>query len=331
ENYRRKIYAPLGGKRAVAARAEVREFIALATARVQSGLDRAEAMADGWMPTYLRFTADAYEILQENGAPKTKNGMPCVKVTAFSGRALPHFAEGVAKGIANGRTDLYRKAKQSQLYDPVLGVYRTSEPLDGETLEIGRIRSFPKGWLERESCFLHMNYKLLLSLLHAGMYDEFFREMRANFVPFFKPGTYGRSTIENSSFIVTSNHCDKKKWGKGFQARLTGANAEALSMWRVLMGVQTPFTVRDGQLRFALQPVLTPDFFDKEGKVTFTLFGNTRITYRMREKKPTYKARIAQYHLRGEDNVNVATSTVAGELAERIRAGKISEIEVNLE
>ena len=97
------------------------------------------------------------------------------------------------------------------------------------------------------------------------------------------------------------------------------------------MGVQTPFTVADGRLRFALRPVLPPDFFDDEKKVSFLLFGKTNVTYRLLTDKPTYKARVTQYLLRGEDGVRVATNEVTGELAAAIRNGKITEIEVDIE
>ncbi len=326
ESYREKIYAPLSGKRATVPRAAAADFLTLAETYVRAGAERAQAMANGCMPTYLVFTPNGYEPTGE-----TQNGRPLVRVKSFSARPLPLFAEGIVKSIANGQGDAYDNLRQSDMRDKALGVYRTSEPLDGESLEIGRIRSFPKGWLERESCFLHMHYKLLLALLQAERYDAFFEEIRTGFVPFFKPQTYGRSTLQNSSFIATSNHCDKRKWGKGFQARLTGANAEVLSMWRILMGVQTPFTVADGRLRFALRPVLPPDFFDDEKKVSFLLFGKTNVTYRLLTDKPTYKARVTQYLLRGEDGVRVATNEVTGELAAAIRNGKITEIEVDIE
>lgn len=73
---------------------------------------------------------------------------------------------------------MYDRIKASDLYDAALGMYKTSVSLEGEGDEIGRIRAFTAGWLERESVFLHMTYKYLLSLLKAGLYDEFSRKSK---------------------------------------------------------------------------------------------------------------------------------------------------------
>lgn len=332
EIFRERAYRGPEGARAKVPRGDCAEFLRLAGERLNEGLDRAKALGGGWYPTYLRFEAEDYERLFADGKEVTaENGLPCVRVKKFRAYALPHFAEAVAKGLTVGETPLYGRARNSLLYDGVLKVYRSSEPLDGESMEIGRIRSFPKGWLERESCFLHMNYKLMLSLLSAGMYEEFYREIRTNLVPFMPPERYGRSTLENSSFLATSNHCDRGKWGRGFQARLTGANAEVLSMWRVMMGIDRPFTVENGELRFALSPVLHKSFFDERGCVRFRLFGKIDVIYHNASGKSTYEegVRVVNYRLVGEHTDETAP-LVSGALAENIRAGKIKRIEVEI-
>ena len=320
EAFRSRIYGDDLGATASASAEKITKFLSLARNRLNEGLERAKALGGGWYPTYLRFTAEDYK--EENGE---------IKVEKFRAEPLPHFAEGVAKGLGLGEKELYAFAKNSPLYDKELGLYKTSEPLDDESMEIGRIRSFPKGWLERESCFLHMNYKLMLSLLQAGLYDEFYKEIKTNFVPFMNPAVYGRSTIENSSFIATSNHSDPKKRGKGYQARLTGANAEVLSMWRVMMGIQKPFTVQNGELKFELDPVLNNDFFTKDGSVSFTLFGRTKITYHNKSGKDTYQKGVGvkRYRLKGE-GVDEVVESVTGALAEKVRTGQIKEIEAEI-
>lgn len=330
EAYRVRVYTHFTGACAEERGADVLRYLSLAEARLSDGLARAEALGDGWYPTYLRFDAAAYEPVTEGGkAVCTAEGLPYVRVTKFVPHALPHFAEGVAKGLMLGEKQLYARARNSALYDETLGVYRSSEPLDGESMEIGRIRSFPKGWLERESCFLHMNYKLMLSILEAGLYEEFYREIGRNFVPFMDPAVYGRSTLENSSFLATSNHCDKTKWGKGFQARLTGANAEVLSMWLKMTGADRPFTVQDGALRFALSPVLKGDFFREDGTLSFTLFGRTRVVYRNPARKNTWEARVGAYKLIAKEGEQ-CVQEVRGALAEEVRAGKFETIEVDI-
>ncbi|MDE7330502.1 MAG: cellobiose phosphorylase [Clostridia bacterium] len=318
ENYLTRAYAGFNGETDKIKREEALRFLALAKSKLEEGFARAKKLGGGWLPTYLAFEVKEYKEL-EGGF---------VLPLSFGARALPHFAEGVAKGLAAGDVRIYDRAKKSLLYDKKLKVFKTSEPLDGETLEIGRIRSFPAGWLERESCFLHMSYKVLLAVLEAGLYEEFYEEIKTGLIPFMPAERYGRSIIENSSFLVTTNHGDKSKWGKGYQARLTGANAETLSMWRVMMGIEQPFTVRGGELAFSLSPKLHRDFFDG-GKVSFTLFGKTRITYINRSGKSTWEGtQIALYRLFGEKTLEV--KTVEGALAEAVREGKYGKIEVEI-
>ena len=61
------------------------------------------------------------------------------------------------------------RVKASGIYDKALKMYKTSESLEALSMEYGRIRAFTPGWLERESVFLHMEYKYLLGLLKAGL------------------------------------------------------------------------------------------------------------------------------------------------------------------
>ena len=121
--------------------------------------------------------------------------------------------------------------------------------------EIGRARAFTPGWLENESVWLHMEYKYLLEVLRAGLYDEFFADLRSTLVPFLDPETYGRSPLENSSFIVSSAHPDESLHGAGFVARLRGATAEFMSIWSMMMAGERPFFTQGGQLCLALKSI----------------------------------------------------------------------------
>ena len=64
------------------------------------------------------------------------------------------------------------------------------------------------------------------------------------------PAVYGRSPLENSSFIASSRFPDPKVHGVGFVARLSGATAEWISMVLHMGLGATPFRVVDGTLRF---------------------------------------------------------------------------------
>lgn len=316
--YLSSAYDGFGGYCAKVAHAKIMRFLSLAAEKLRGGMQRAKALANGWMPTYLEFAVKDYR--------ETDCGH--ILPISFEARALPHFAEGVVKALTVGDMQSYELAKNSELYDKTLRLFKTSEPLSDETQEIGRIRSFPAGWLERESCFLHMSYKMLLALLQVGMYDEFYEQIKTGLVPFMPAERYGRSILENSSFIVTSNHGDGTKWGKGYQARLTGANAEALSMWRTVMGADRPFSVQNGTLRFELSPKLHKDFF-ADGRVSFTLFGNVQVTYINRSGKSTWEGvKAAKYTLIGEETIE--TDIVSGALARDVRNNKFSKIEVEL-
>lgn len=316
QRYLNKAYGNFTGKTQKVRAEEIEKFLSLAAERLKDGHERAKRLGDGWYPTYLKFEVTDFE--------ETADGY--IKCKKFKPTALPHFAEGVAKGLIYDGVNLFNKAKNSDMYDKKLKLFKTSESLDKETIEIGRIRSFPSGWLERESCFLHMSYKLLLALLKAGLYDEFYSEIKSGLVAFMPSERYGRSTLENSSFIVTSNYGSPSNHGKGYQARLTGANAEVISMWRNMFGIERPFTFDDGVLKFSLSPKLKKEFFD-DGKVTFRLFSKTDITYINLSGRDTYKdTQISEYRLFG-DKVTV-TEEVTGELAENVRSGKYKKIEV---
>ena len=74
-------------------------------------------------------------------------------------------------------------------------MYKLNESLENVSFEVGRTRAFPRGWLENESIWVHMEYKYLLALLACGNYDRFFMDFAAMAIPFLPPETYGRSTL----------------------------------------------------------------------------------------------------------------------------------------
>jgi hypothetical protein len=198
-------------------------------------------------------------------------------------------------------------------------------------MEIGRLRAFTPGWLENESIFLHMEYKYLLELLRAGLYEEFFEDFRNALVAFQDPARYGRSPLENSSFIVSSAHPDKSMHGAGFVARLTGATAEFLSMWNLMMAGQNPFFVENNELCLRLRPALPGWLFDNDGRVSFTFLGQCQVTYINPSRLNTY-----------DDTINIRSMNIysdAGQIeihgdvigsphASLVREGKIRQIEV---
>jgi hypothetical protein len=153
----------------------------------------------------------------------------------------------------------------SSLYDHKLGMFRICASLANESHEIGRARTFTPGWLENESIWMHMEYKYLLVLLKTGLYEELFTQFRQALPPFMDPEIYGRNPLENSSFIFSSAHPDESLHGAGFVARLTGATAEFLSMWFMMMAGKQPFFLENDELNLKLQPILPSWFFTDQG------------------------------------------------------------------
>src|SRR5208283_116476 len=163
-----------------------------------------------------------------------------------------------------------KAVKSSRLYDRALGMYKVNADLSQERDEIGRTRIFPAGWLENESIWLHMEYKYFLELLRRGLPKEFFTEIRGAMVPFLDPVRYGRSILQNSSFIASSAHEDKNLHGQGFVARLSGSTAEFLHMWLLMnMGVK-PFSLdHEGRLTLRFEPLLASWLFTSKAQGQF--------------------------------------------------------------
>ena len=308
---------------------EVKELLVSYKAKIEGALEKAYTLGDGIYPTYLINKVTKHEPILINGEAKIGNyGMPVTKPLEFEVRALPYYLEAPARALkvmkdVDAKKDMFTRIKASNIYDHELKFYKTSEFLDAESNEIGRGRSFTKGWQERESNFLHMSYKYLLGLLKAGLYEEYFGEIDTNLVCFMDPKVYGRSTLENSSFIATSINPDPFVRGQGYVARLSGSTAEMLSLWTYMMFGKKVFQF-DGELKLNLKPILSKEFF-KNGEVSFTLFGTTRVTYINKNNIDTYDKSfsIQKYEVDG-----VVVKEVTGLLAEQVRDKKVKQIKV---
>ena len=286
--------------------------------------------------TYFIYEVDRYDLLPKANA----SALQTVRAKSFKRTPLPHFLEAPARMLSNGfltpeqASKLYGAIKQSPLYDVPLKIYKTSAPLDQQTMEIGRIRAFTPGWLERESAFLHMTYKYMLGLLKAETYPSFFEAMKDGLTCFMNPQVYGRSPLENSSFIATSNNPDASKHGQGFYARLSGSTAEVLSMWKRLLFGAKLFTYAQRQLQFQIQPTIPLDYF-KDGIIETTLFAQTKIRFIITETvKPTTQTfTVIGYRLmlpQQTQPIVIHGASIKGEHALAIRQKRFREIEVLL-
>lgn len=288
---------------------------------LMDGLKRAKNKKDGILPTYMAYRVCDYDILEHH----TPYGLKAVNVRAFEEMEIPNFLEAPARSLkiwdAIENERLYKAVKGTSLYDQKLKTYKTSEPLDDMSYELGRIRAFTPGWLERESNFLHMTYKYLLGLLKGGLVEAFYEEIESNFVCFMNPEVYGRSTLENSSFIASSLNPDPKLHGQGFVSRLSGSTAELLSMWQLMMFGEALFTYED-KLIFTPKPRLHPTFFEG-GRVRTTLFSTIDFVIENHTAKPTYsnEVEVAHYYVDGE-----YVTRIEGELAYKIRNREVKEV-----
>ena len=306
---------------------------------VNEGVEKAWKLGNGIMPTYFTHEAVKYEeVKNEDGSAYiTPYGMPGVKVYEFKTHVVPYFLEGPAKmlaclpGMAEEKKTMYAAVKASNIYDKKLKMYKTSEPIGHISMEHGRVRAFTPGWQERESVFLHMEYKYILALLKAGLYEEYFETMKDAMIPFQAPEVYGRSILENSSFLASSVNPDENVHGRGFVARLSGSTTEVVSMWISMFLGKGGFAVKDGALTFSLEPKLAGWLFDENGKAEFTLMSKCKVAYNNPLRKNTYGAdgvAVTKLHVffsDGKETV-VEGNTLTGTLAEELRNGAIVRI-----
>jgi hypothetical protein len=347
EAYRASVRLGFDGETKAMSFEELMPVLAAFRAKVRAGIQRAIQMnqlaSPGIPPTYLTYTVTDYELIADgDGEPLCdEEGRPYVKAKRFEPTVLPLYLEGpvhalkLQPDVASAR-ELYARVKASDLYDRKLGMYKVNASLKEQTHEIGRARAFTPGWLENESVFLHMEYKYLLEVLRAGLYEEFDEALQRACICFQDPEVYGRSPLENSTFLVSSAHPDESLHGAGFVARLTGATAEFLSMWTTMTAGQKPFFLENGELCLAFRPTLPGWLFDQGGKLSFTFLGRVAVAYHnpgRRDVNPDdglSSARPVLYLADGR-RVEFAGGVIGEPYARMVRAGEIARIDVFLE
>lgn len=289
---------------------------------VQQGIKKALEHGQGIAPTYFYYQLTEYEESQ-GIVPKS-----------FKLCTVPAFLEGPVKalklsGTKDSKLAIYDHVKASGLYDKVLQMYKVNASLETETFELGRAKSFTSGWLENESIWLHMEYKYLLELLKNGLYEQYENDFFNAAIPFLEEAVYGRSLLENSSFIASSVNPDPKKWGKGFVARLSGSTAEFLQIWQIMMFGEQPFKY-DQELSLAFLPMLPHYLIDERKQVTARFLGNVDVTYYLPDRGSIIPGDycIYEYRIHKKSGVCQVVNKIHGELAEAIRVGEVDRIEV---
>jgi hypothetical protein len=342
EAYRTHIRLGFAGETRELAGGVLRRNLGAFLSKVRAGIRRAVEMNDGVPPTYFAYSVTDYDlIVNAEGKPeRDEQGRSYVKAKGFDVAVLPLFLEGpvhalkVQPDAASARA-LHAAVRDSDLYDRKLGLYKVNASLASQPHAIGRARAFTPGWLENESVFLHMEYKYLLEVLRAGLYEEFFEDFRRALVCFQDAEAYGRSPLENSSFLVSSAHPDETLHGVGFVARLTGATAEFLSMWTTMMAGPTPFFMDGDELCLALKPILPEWLFDENGEIAFAFLGRTKVTYHNPDRIDSWKlwsqsTMSAVLCVPEEGSIEFADGIVREPYAEMVRQGRVASLDVFL-
>lgn len=336
ESYREEIRFGIDGKEEVLTTKEILSIFKKFNEKLNRGLERSLDYGNGVYPTYITYEASKYEVL--DGKTNPVNGYQNVRVKEFRCNPLPLFLEGPARTLKiiknrEKAEKMYAAVKKSPIYDNKLKMYKTSVSIEELSNEIGRARAFTAGWLEREAIFLHMEYKYLLAMLKSGLYDEYFNDIKTTLVPFLDPEMYGRSTLENSSFIASSVNPDENVHGRGFVARLSGSTAEMLSMWSIMMAGQEPFIFEKGELKFRLKPIIPGWLFDEKGKVSFKFLGNTEVIYHNPKKQKTYgtdsvAVKKIVLSMTGGKRINIDGDVIGEPFSKNVRNGEVTSIEV---
>ncbi|MFN2128238.1 MAG: cellobiose phosphorylase, partial [Anaerolineales bacterium] len=171
--------------------------------------------------------------------------------------------------------------------------------------------------------------------LKAGLYDQFNDDFKNVLIPFLDAERYGRSPTENSSFLVSSAHPDSRLHGVGFVARLSGSTAEFLSIWFIMMAGKTPFFMKDGQLHLQFKPILPGWLFNADGMLSFCFLGNCWVTYHNPLKKNTYIESVSTQkvilQIKGTNPIEIPGGLIPSYLAEMVRCGEISKIDIFLQ
>lgn len=366
EDFREKTRLGVSGEEKKLKLGELKDFLNFALKKLDEGIKKAWDKKRNIIYSYFINKVTDYEIIEETDSEGVKRqkhnekGLPCFRAKRFQQVALPLFLEGPVHYLRVTRdrekaAELVSNIKRSGLFDRRLKMYKVNEPLTDQPLEIGRIKTFSRGWLENESIWMHMEYKYMLEMLRCGLYEEFYRDFKNVFIPFLDPAVYGRSILENSSFITSSANPDPSLWGNGFVARLSGSTAEFIHILLLMAVGEKPFRLdKKGDLEVHLRPALPGWLFSRkkekqrlwmgdrwvdwefpENTFSFSFLGTVLVTYHNPSRRNTFgpsgvspRSLVVAY-LNGK-TVTIEGDTINGDLAKQIREANVSRIDIRL-
>ncbi|HQP91073.1 MAG TPA: hypothetical protein PLU24_00155, partial [Candidatus Omnitrophota bacterium] len=343
EEYRLKTRKGVSGEKIKTDIGALKYFFELCLKKLEKGIKDSFDPKTGFYTTYFSYRVNKHEVIEASGKHS-------VLVKEFEQKKLPLFLEGFVHALrtqGEQAKNIYRSVRKSPLWDKKLSMYKVNASLENESYELGRTKAFTPGWLENESVWLHMEYKYLLELLKNGLYHEFYDDLKDMLVPFQKPQRYGRSILENSSFIASSAHPDISLHGRGFVARLSGSTAEFIHMWLIMnMGMRPFFLDQKGELNLRFRPALSREFFTKKalkdgsfmvpaGGYGFLLFGKIQVVYINPKLKDTFGqagVRPKKIKLFGSGKLIAETESdiLKPPYSDMVRALKVDRIEIEL-
>jgi len=325
ESYREKVSSGIDGKEEIINTGKFHVELDRWMNYLSEGVEEAVKENNGICPTYYYREVTEFEKKEDHIIP-----------LAFERKTMPLFLEGPVKYLKlidgmKEKREAAEKVKASALYDEKLKMYKVNASLQDVTFEIGRAKAFTPGWLENESIWLHMEYKYLLELLKNDLHEEFHEDLETMCIPFLDFKVYGRSLLENSSFIASSANPDEKIHGKGFVARLSGSTAEFLEIWQHMMFGRNCFENRNGELHLTFSPSI-PEYLIPENRIIETTFlGSVETRYHLKKKEALIpgKYKISEIVVTDADGVEKSyTSSVDGDEAIKIREGRVKKIDV---
>lgn len=353
EQYRDEVFFGFAGSEEKISFPELQGFFRKAVHKLEKAVRKAQNEENGLFHTYFTNLPVTYRPTGEF----SPDGLPYIEVTAFAQHPLPLFLEGQVRAMKiladqKAARALHRQVQSSELFDRPLAMYRVNADLSSEPFAIGRARAFAPGWLENGSIWLHMEYKYFLELLRAGLYEEFYAAAGTALIPYLDPEVYGRSILENSSFLLSSLNRDRQNHGRGYIARLSGSTVEFLSIWAFLSFGRQPFRLQEGKLIYIPQPVLRGDLFtEKPQEVIFQespdhsrtvtipahayayrFLGKMLVVYHNPKRGNTFgpqQVKIDGFQLLTEEgkSIAIAGNFIPSPLAQEIRDGKVQQID----
>ncbi|RKY34381.1 MAG: cellobiose phosphorylase, partial [Candidatus Omnitrophota bacterium] len=364
ESYRKKIRCGINGAEREFSFADLKNILSKMNNKIALSMGGMRDKNTGLFYTYFINEVIDYRKLKAIDGKnfKTNNqGLFYVRPKKFKQIHLPLFLEAQVHALRIEKErqkvkQIYKNVRKSSLYDQQLKMYKVNACLKEMPADIGRTRVFTPGWLENESVWLHMEYKYLLELLRTGLYAEFFIEFKNVLIPFQNPQQYGRSILENSSFLVSSVYPDKSLRGSGFVARLSGSTAEFVNMWLWMNVGANPFKVDSmGELCLEFKPVLPAWMFTLTKKdcvlynakgleITFNLTKNsyafnflssTLVVFHNPKRKNTFGkdcAKLCRIELiyRNQRKIKLKGNVIPAPYALGVRQGKFERINIAL-